>query len=104
MPTESRGAEFVTVGWLLSALTSLVCEVAAMVVAFVAQRAAEPQNWELLAGLLTFSALVVGLASLALLPVVLKTRRVAPPLGVTAFAALVSSAPLVALVWRAWTH
>jgi hypothetical protein len=48
-----------------------------------------------------FSALVIGLISLAMLPAVLKMRQLPPPPGVTAFAVVVGAAPLVTRILEA---
>jgi hypothetical protein len=45
--------------------------------------------------LLLFAAFVIGLIALFITPVVLRSRRVAPPSGVTVFALVVAAAPIV---------
>ena len=53
-----------------------------------------------LAALTFFSAVVVGTVVLGLTPVVLRSRRVLPPRGITFFAVVVGAAPLVCLCSR----
>jgi hypothetical protein len=91
--------EFVTVAWMLSVMTTLVCELG-----FVAARAflllvnSEADPIRALAAMLFFAALVVGLISLGLMVIVMRMRRDPPPRGIVAFAAVVGTLPLVALV------
>ncbi len=63
---------------------------------------ARPLPVLLLAGLLT--AAVMGIAALALLPVVWATSRLKPPLGFVVFAALVAAAPVIVVAVRLMTR
>jgi hypothetical protein len=98
MPAESQAADTMTVGWMLAILTTLLCQVAALVMRWIA--VANPQ----LAGLgsfsaiLFFAALIIGLATLALIPVLYKIRILAPPTPIVAFAAVVGLAPWITLI------
>jgi hypothetical protein len=98
MPTESQGADTITVAWMLAIFTALLCQVGALVMRWIAF--ANPQ----LAGLVSFSAmlffgaLMIGLVVLALIPVLYKIRILAPPTPVVAFAVVVGLAPWITLL------
>ena len=87
---------------MLAAMVALACELA-----WIATR-----SWLVfypgrpvavaLADLLFFSALVIGLIALVLMPIVLRSRRVLPPRVVTFWALVVGGAPLVVAVCRLW--
>jgi hypothetical protein len=94
-------AEFVTVAWMLSVMTALVCELG-----FVAARGylllvnAEAPTFQVLAAMLLFASLVIGLVSLGLMVLVVRMRQVAPPRGILTFAAVVAVAPMAAMLLR----
>ena len=73
-------------------VTTLVCEVGFFVARWLA---GGRSSLELLSQLLLFAAFVIGLIALFVTPVVLRSRRLPPPSGVTVFAVLVAAAPLV---------
>ena len=88
-------------GWLLVVVTALVLRsrsfaafVGVLVGIYSLGAAAMFQ-------LMYFSALVIGLISLAMLPAVLKLRQTPPPSGITAFAVVVGAAPLVTRILQA---
>ena len=90
---EIGPADAVTVGWMLAVTTTLVCELAVLAAYWYA--AAHPQaKADVLCGLLLVAAIVIGLVSLCLLPLVVKLRRQMPPLPVVIFAIIVSLSPL----------
>lgn len=80
---------------MLTVVTVFMCELGTMLARFVISKAPESLGAQAMYQLLYFSALLIGLISLILLPVVLKMRQTPPPPGVTAFAAVVGAAPLV---------
>lgn len=88
---EPRTIEVLTVGWMLTVVTTLACEIG-----FVISRglAGGDGPLMLLSGLLLFAALVIGMIALLLMPVVLRTRRPAPPSGIVFFAAVISAMPI----------
>lgn len=89
--SEPRGVEVLTVGWMLMVVTTLACEVGFVVSRMLADSGGPLM---LLSGLLLFAALVIGLIALATMPVVVRSRRAAPPTGIVVFAAVISGAPL----------
>jgi hypothetical protein len=82
-------------------VTTFVCELAAMAARVLLGQSPDSLPAQAMFQLMYFSALVIGLISLAMLPAVLKARRTPPPGGVTMFAAVVGAAPLVARVLQA---
>jgi len=100
---EDRSVEALTIGWMLSVMTTLVCELgftAARVVLLLVDRDAP---WiATLAGVLLFAAAVVGLVSLLLAWAVVKMRREPPPRGILVFALVVGAAPLAMMLARAF--
>ena len=100
-PTETRTSEAATIAWSLTVITVLGCDLGAIAASFLAGANPESVLIALLFESLTFAAVVIGVISLMLLPVVLKVRRQPPPRAFTAFAVLVAAAPIVAVVVRA---
>lgn len=99
---ESATADFLTIGWMLAVMTAFLCELGA-VVALLAGLAWPGLPWiSLLSGVLLFAALVVGLAGVALIPAVLRARKVPPPTPITRFAIAVAAAPPVIMIIRAF--
>jgi hypothetical protein len=97
---ESRAAEVMTVGWMLTTFTTLVCELAGVTAEWFARRHPQALPLSLLAEVLMFAALLTGLFSLALLAAVWKLRTVKPPRGITVFAVAVGVAPLGLIILR----
>lgn len=97
---EDRVTEFLTVTWMMTVVTALVCELGIAATTWYVRLRPEAERIAILAGLLMFAALVIGLMSLGLLVLVLRRRRVPPPRGIIVFAAVVGAAPLVALLLR----
>ena len=97
---EVRSVEVLTVGWMLIVMMTLVCQIgAAGVRLFLAGQPEPLPRMELLGGILVFAGLVLGLATLGLLPIVYRVRRDPPPRGIVVFAAVVGMVPvLMALV------
>ena len=95
---ETRAAEVLTVAWTVSVTAVLLCNLAAVGGHAIA-RAVDPAGpLRPLANLILFGGCVIGAVSLMLLPVVLRVRRLPPPLGLVVFAVLVGAAPIVGAV------
>lgn len=88
----SRAMEALTIGWMLTVVTTLVCETAYVLVRSM-NRAGQP-SLTMLAGLLLFAALVTGIVVLIMTPVVLRGRRHPPPRPVTIVSLFIGAAPL----------
>jgi hypothetical protein len=97
-PSESQAAEAATIGWMLCVLTATMCQLG--VVAARLYFAWHPDAIVIgTAGeLLLFASAMIGSVTLALIPVVYKTRRVKPPVPVTAFATAVGVIPWLVLL------
>ncbi len=96
--SESQAAEAATIGWMLCVLTATMCQLG--VVAARLYFAWHPDATVIgTAGeLLLFASAIIGLVTLALIPVVYKVRRIKPPTAVTAFAIVIGVGPLAVLL------
>src|SRR5205085_780183 len=94
-PAETRGTDFVTVGWMVVVLTTLTCEVVGLAVSSWARIQTESLGLSRLASFLLFAALVSGCFALMLQAILWKVRRVPPPSGISVFALVVSVVPLL---------
>lgn len=90
--SEPRTVEVLTVGWMLTVVTTLACEIGFVVSRAMAGVSEGPLM--ILSQLLLFAALVIGTIALLMTPVVVRSRRLPPPAGVTVFAVTVAAAPL----------
>ncbi len=96
MRREPPTAEIMTVAWMLAVMTALLCEIAFVVARLYLLAVAEPfPPIKVLAAMLFFAALVIGLISLAFGFAVLKANRVQPPRGILVFSVVVGAAPIV---------
>ena len=102
VPPETLAAEAVTVGWVLSAMTTLLCELGALA-GWLYAADAPGSKIAVLTALLCFASLVFGAIGLAMLPIVLKLRKSRPPRVVTLAVILIHAAPLIAgVVVKLW--
>lgn len=99
-PGEDRVTEFLTVAWMLSVFTTLVCELSAVAATWYLRSNPEAVSITALASTLIFAALVIGLLSLVLMAIVWKMRRVRPPSGISVFSLVVGAAPGLLLILR----
>jgi hypothetical protein len=79
--SESRVSEGLTVVWMMSVMTTLLCGLAAAIVLLAAR--GEANRVQLFGRLLHFSAFVSAILSLLLLAAVLKFREQPPPPAIT---------------------
>lgn len=96
---ETRLAEVTTIGWMLSVFTALICQLVALGVWGVFQGRIDAEQALIFARYLHFSALVIGLISLALMAIALRVRRVPPPRSIIVFSTLVAGIPWIALLF-----
>jgi len=97
---ETRAGDATTVAWIVSTTMVLLCDVAAVAAHFYTQANPSAGRIAMLKELMLFAGAVIGFISLAMLPIVLRVRRVPPPSGVTAFAVCAAAAPILALIVR----
>jgi hypothetical protein len=92
---ESRGAEALTVLWMLATLATLFAEAAAAGAALLspAPPPGEVSLGNLLPEVMLFTALVTGTISLTATPLVLRLRREAPPRVIVGLALLIGVSP-----------
>ncbi len=100
-PGESGAGEAATVAWTVSVTMVAACDLAAVAAHVYLLRNPGVRSVAVLGQLMLFGGAVIGVASLILLPVVYRVRRVPPPTGFTVFAACAAAAPLLALAARA---
>ncbi len=87
-----------TIGWMLSVMTTLFFEAGALVAQWFAAAHKDFDRAGAMADVVLFTAAVVGLFALVMTPIVLKIRKVPPPRGITIFAVAVGFAPLLTLL------
>jgi len=109
-PAESRAAEAVTIGWMLSMMATIFClvvyAIVRAVIAFGSGVAGDggavgADAVMFYADLLLFTAMTVGIFSLLLVPIVFRLRRQKPPRGVTRVAITVGVLPVLLVIVRA---
>lgn len=101
-PAESRASEAVTIAWTVSVTGVLVADLIVIAAHLYARSHPGLQPANALEGVMLISAAAMGTASLSLLPIVWRTRRLKPPQGYIIFAALVAVAPIIVLAGRLW--
>ncbi len=99
VPPESPASVAVTVSWMLTVMTTLVCAGMALLVWLAVRERAENAVGLMFAGYLHFASLATAFVSLALLPAVYKVRRDPPPPSIVAFALLAAALPIVAVLF-----
>jgi hypothetical protein len=97
-PAVGGAADFLTIGWMVSALTTLACELLSLAAAVYVQFRPDDATAALFARYMLLVAAVVGLATLILTALVWKLRRDRPPLAIVAFALVVGASPLAVLL------
>lgn len=97
---ESQASKAMTVGWSLSVVMVLVCALMAGAARLLYWAQPESEMLPVLEEFAFMSAVVIGIVSLLLLPLVYKVRRIPPPLGLAVFGAVVAAAPLIVLLLR----
>jgi hypothetical protein len=99
-PAETRASEAVTIAWTVSVTGVFVADLIVVAAHLYARSGPPAQPARALEAIMLLSAATMGAASLALLAVVWRTRRVKPPQGYMAFATCVAAAPIVVLSLR----
>jgi len=99
-PVETRASEAVTIAWTVSVTGALVADLIVVAAHLYARNHPQAQPARALEAIMLLSAAIMGMASLALLPVVWRTRRLKPPQGYVVFAAFVAATPIIVLVGR----
>jgi hypothetical protein len=97
-PNESQAAEAATIGWMLCVLTATVCELGVLAARLYFLWHPDATVIGTAGELLLFASAIIGLVTLALIPVVYRVRRVKPPSPVTAFAVAVGIVPWLILL------
>lgn len=92
--SESRAAENLTVAWMMSVMTTVICGGIGGIVILATRGRAGAEGARTFGALLHFGAFVAAVLSLVLLALVLKYRRASPPQSITWFAVIVAFAAI----------
>jgi hypothetical protein len=98
LPAETQAADALTIGWMLAVFTSLICQISALAVSWIAVANPRLAGLKNFGAMLFFAAMVIGVVAIALIPVLHKIRTVPPPRAIVGFAVVVSIAPWIVLV------
>ncbi|MCC7084321.1 MAG: hypothetical protein IT427_04860 [Pirellulales bacterium] len=98
VPAETQAADALTIGWMLAVMTTLICQVGALAVRWIAVANPGLTRLDNFSGMLFFVAMIVGVLALVLIPVLYRIRIVSPPRAIVVFAVVVSIAPWVTLI------
>ncbi len=98
-PSVSRASEAITIAWTVS-VTGVVISNFVLLAAIFYARGNPSQPVRMFEAIMLLSAAAMGALSLALVPVVWRSRRLKPPVGYTLFAIVVSAAPVAMLISR----
>lgn len=93
-----------TVAWTAAVTSVFFCDLVTVAAHFYARSHPESKVAAPFAAIMLLTAAVMGIAALALLPVVWATSRLKPPLGFVVFAALVAAAPVIVVAVRLMTR
>lgn len=100
---ERPPVDALTVGWMMTMITTLFCLVAATLArGYVRYYQPGAVMIGTLSGLLLFSGAIIGFLLLALTPVIVKRKKSNPPPGLVFFAYLLGVAPLLGMLLQAW--
>ena len=99
-PTETKASETVTIAWTLTVMTSILCDLGTAATRFYVRAQPDEVRIGMLSGILFLAAVVIGILSLMMLPVVLQIRRVPPPRAFIVLAVIAAITPLVAIVMQ----
>ena len=99
-PNEERGAEALTIAWMLTALATFVGMLCALGAFLVVRNLPQPLPPSLAAlpALLLLIEGVGGLLALALTPLVLRLRKTKPPRSITQAVLLTGSLPSILMI------
>lgn len=94
---ESKGAEAVTVFWLLTGFSTAVAELVWFVLRLMPHLFEDRERWLALLTVIFGIALLSGVVTLAVTPIVIRLRKTRPPRPVTVSSVFVGILPLILL-------
>jgi hypothetical protein len=100
-PPESRASVAVTTAWSVTIMTLLICEVMGLFALAYLRFNPAADGVRSLLGLTFFTALVLAILSLGLLPAVYRVRPVPPPRSFVLFAGVLAAIPIFVAIWSA---
>jgi hypothetical protein len=97
---ESRSAVAAAVLWMLSLLATVIAEVMGVLFRGYMLWFGETDLLKLLGGAMLFIALLAGMVTLAMTPIVLQLSRTKPPRVLVVFAGMAGILPIMAVVMQ----
>ena len=98
LSTETRGAEAVTVFWLLTGFTAAMAELAWCVLRATRAQFDDVERWLALHGIVAGLALLTGLVTLIMTVAAIRVRSVRPPQGIVTGMIIIGVVPMVVLL------
>jgi hypothetical protein len=99
-PAETRASDAVTIAWTSAVTGVFIADLIVIAAHLYARNNPDARAATVLEAIMLLSAAVMGAVALVLLALVWRTRRLKPPRGYTAFAALVAAAPILVVAAR----
>lgn len=100
---ETRAADAATVFWMLTVMATLLAEVTMLIATALLRMGQENPLLYALREVLLLIAVISGVLSLVTIPMVLKSRRVPPPMPVMIVAVVIGLLPVVTLLIKGMT-
>ncbi len=97
---SETAADAITIAWTASVSAVFLADLVTIAAHFFSRSYPEAQAAPVFAAIMLLTACLMGVASLALLVVVWRVRRLKPPQGFLVFAAIVAVAPVLATIVR----
>jgi hypothetical protein len=97
---DERSAEAITIAWTASVTAVFFANLVTIAAHFYSRSHPDVKTAPAFEAIMLLTAALMGVASLALLPVVWKFSRLKPPLGFVVFATLVAAGPIVVTAVR----
>jgi len=96
-------ADAITIAWTASVSAVLLADLATIAAHFFSRSHPDAKTAPVFAAIMLLTACLMGIASLMLLVVVWRVRRLKPPQGFLVFATIVAVAPILATIVRLTT-
>jgi hypothetical protein len=97
---QDQAADAITIAWTASVSAVFLADLVTIAAHFFSRSHPEAKTAPVFAAIMLLTACLMGIASLALLVVVWRVRRLKPPQGFLVFAAIVAIAPVLATIVR----
>jgi len=97
---DEQAADAITIAWTASVTAVFLADLVTIAAHFYSRSHPDAKTAPVFAAMMLLTACLMGVASLVLLTVVWRVRRLKPPQGFVIFAALVAVAPILATIAR----